>query len=130
MARTTATLVQGILGGDWDGSTSLDGYIATATAVADRLNDCADDKGYTLSSTELELIERWLAAHFYTIMDPIYVKKRTERAEGHFQERSYLDATKMLDPSGCVNAVMSGVNAGMFWGGKNPSDQIDYEDRR
>lgn len=129
MARTTSTLVQGILGGNWDGKSSLTPYIATATAIIDRVVVCATAKELTLSDTTLELMERWMAAYYYTKMDPLYRRKKTERAEGDFGDRSYKEAALDLDHTGCLNSLLGKVRAGGFWLGKAPSDQTDYVDR-
>ncbi len=129
MARTDSDMVEEILGENWGGS-SLDLYIRTATAVVDRVVTCAETKEHVFTSEELIMMETWLAAYFYTIMDPMYKRKKTERAEGEFLTTSYLDAAKMLDSSGgCLSAVLSGKTASMFWGGLPASEQTDFDDR-
>jgi hypothetical protein len=61
--RTTATLVSGIRTIDEDDiDTALAPYILTASALVD--DHCTSGD---LDSDRLELIERWLAAHFYTL---------------------------------------------------------------
>jgi hypothetical protein len=91
---------------------------------------CATNKGITLSSTTLELIERWLSAHYYTVMDPLYKSKNTGRAGASFNDRSYADTAKQLDTSGCLAAILAGGNrVGVWWLGKPPSQQIPYADR-
>jgi len=129
MARTTSEAVEDILGDNYDDSSSLTRYITTANVIVTRVSACATERGYTLSSDELELMEMWLAAHFYTIMDPIYKRKKTERAEGEFYDwRSYLEAAKALDPSGCLAAIMA-KKVALHWGGLPKSEQTDAEDR-
>lgn len=140
MARTTEALVAAILGSDWDGSRDLDQFIAAATVLVDRVNTCATNKGVTLTSTELELIERWLAAHFLTTTSsPFrpYKSKKTADAAASYQgetgkglESSFYGQTAMnLDPSGCLESITSRKRALLEWVGKRPSDQIAYEDR-
>lgn len=127
--RTTAGAVQKILGRDWDGETVLDPYIETASAVVDRVTACATAKSITLSSSLLELIERWMAAHYYTVMDPIYKSKNTEGAGASFNDRSYKEVAVELDYTGCLNAILSKQRASVAWLGKPKSAQIDYVDR-
>lgn len=141
MARTNAALVRAILLSDYDSDTepSLDAFIATATAMVDRVVACAILRNKTLTSEEEELIERWLAAHFYAQTDKPYSSKSTERAAGSFhgQTKMYLESTLYgqtavrVDPSGCLSSIASGDRkvAGGFWMGKRPSQQLDYPQR-
>jgi hypothetical protein len=62
MPRTTELAVQGVL--ETDASISLSPYIEVASALVTRI--CT---GTYYDSTLLELIERWLAAHFYALRD-------------------------------------------------------------
>lgn len=63
MARTTESAVQGII--EHDATIDLDPFIEVANAL---VTDVCTGSSY--SSTKLELIERWLSAHFYAIRDP------------------------------------------------------------
>lgn len=134
MARTDDAAVQDVLGrnyaqvnGEWP---SLTRYISTANVIVTRVVACAAEKDFTFTDEELALMEMWLAAYFYTVMDPQYKRKKTERAEGEFLTTSYLDAAKMLDSSGgCLTAVLASRSAGMFWGGSTEAEQLPYEDR-
>lgn len=63
--RTTAALVKGIIEVDEDTIPDLDPFILTANEL---VTECCGSAGYT--ATRLELIERWLASHFYAIRDP------------------------------------------------------------
>ncbi len=63
MSRTTAELVAGVL--DVDGDAVLAAYIDTANQL---VTDLCTASGY--SDFKLELIERWLAAHFYATNRP------------------------------------------------------------
>lgn len=60
--RTTEAAVSAII--EVDATIGLTPFIEVASAIVD---DVCTDSGY--SSTKLELIERWLAAHFYAIRD-------------------------------------------------------------
>lgn len=136
--RTTTTAVQTVLGGDWDGSTSVQFAIDTATIIVDRVNTCATNKDITLTTGELELIERWLAAHFYAQSDKPYTNKSTAGASASFAGRTdmgldstlYGQTAQQVDYSGCLANINKRQQAGGFWLGKNPTDQTAYEDRR
>ena len=141
MARTTSTLVGEILGSpsgnpllqpNWDGQTSLTPYIDKASAIVDRVITCASNKGITITTTEAELIERWLAAYYYTVLDPLYKSRSTAGASGSFvrsDKNDYKQAAIESDPSGCLNAAMSQQRALGAWLGKTKSEQTDADDR-
>lgn len=63
MARTTAELVGGII--EVDPTISLDPFIDTANQL---VTEVCVGAGY--ADGRLEMIERWLAAHFYAMRDP------------------------------------------------------------
>jgi len=62
MTRTTSVSVGGII--EVDMGVSLAPFIETASALVTEY--CSEDD---YDATRLELIERWLAAHFYTVRD-------------------------------------------------------------
>lgn len=145
MSRTNATAVAKVLMDDYGPRLSgdnpdLDPFIETASSIVDDVVECATAKGKTLTAAKLELIERWLAAHFYAVSDKPYTSRSTVDASGSFagQTAMYFESTlygqhaMRLDPSGCLDAIggKERKRAGGSWLGKNPSSQIDYEDRR
>lgn len=145
MARTTPLAVQGVLldhyGATLSGvNPSLQPFIDSATVIVDRVATCATAREKTLTSSELELIERWLAAHFYACApDQAKESKTTGRASAKYQGKTgmYLESTKFgqmavtLDYSGCLVAIASEMKkkAGAVWMGFRPSEQTDYDDR-
>lgn len=141
MPRTTEDAVEELLsaGGDYDtlNNPSLIPFIQTANVIVTRVVTCATEKGITLSTEERELIERWLSAHFYVMSDQTYAAKGTEGASAtfHGQTGMNLDASKygqtakMVDYSGCLNAIGNAQRASLSWLGKRPSEQTDYSDR-
>lgn len=144
MARTSTTAVKNILrdvttieGGDYDGVTDVQQYIDAATLVVDRVVTCAVNKGLPLTAAELEMVERYLAAHFYAMSDQTYASRSTSGASGSFhgQTGMHLEATKYgqnaitIDPSGCLRAIGKGHTAGLTYVGKVPSERIPYENR-
>lgn len=143
--RTTLAAVQAILrdgteGGDYDDvhNPSLQPFVDSATVIVDRVRQGAIDKGMDLTAAELELVERWLSAHMYSMSDKPYVSRSTSNSAGAFsgQTGKGFDATlygqtaMQLDWSGTLKALNINARAGAFWLGKNPTDQIDYETRR
>jgi hypothetical protein len=138
MPRTTSGAVQGVLGGDYNPDYPLEPFIATASAMVDALLVYAADIEVTVSATVAELIERWLAAHCYSVMDQPFESNTTAQSSARYQGRTnmYLESRHygqqaiMLDPTGYLRALNKGtVNAEIDWLGKPESEQIDYYDR-
>lgn len=115
----------------------LTGFILTANKIVSRVATCATAKGMALDSTELELIERWLSAHFYVVSDQPYASKSTGGQSASFQGKTgmSLDASKYgqaamnVDYSGCLSAISKRAFASTAWLGKNPNEQIAWENR-
>lgn len=133
MARTDSASVAAVLvdssthskgQGDWDGETSLTPYIDTANSVVTSAAAKAVENGESYADSTLELMERWLAAHYYTVMDPLYKSKSTDRASASFNERSYKDVALELDPLGYLAEVIAKHRARGFWLGR-AQDQYD-----
>lgn len=137
MARTSSGEVQGILGSDYDSGRSLVPFINSANLFVSRVSTCATNKGVTLSSSELQDIEAWVAAHLYCMSDRTYASRSTLGASGAFHGQTgmrfeftpYGQTAMSLDPSGCVAALGNAKRATMSWLGKPPSEQTDYVDR-
>lgn len=145
MARTTSSLVQGILlsdyGPDEEGNLpSLTPFIDTASSIVDDLVDYATSKGVSLGVSKLEIIERWLAAHAYVQSDQAYSYKQTSKAAATFQGKTdlglmnskYGQMALTLDSSGYLAAILEGggiIEVTALWLGKAPSEQTDYLSR-
>jgi hypothetical protein len=131
--RTTTEAVEGVLGDDYDrdGGRDLTPFVETASAMVDTLVVKAALKAVTFTAARLELIERWLAAHYYTQSDRTYKSRSTLDASATFNTdgKEYLNAALALDNSGCLAALLNGKRAGAFWLGKAPSEQIAHWDR-
>jgi hypothetical protein len=140
--RTTIAKVQALLGDDYgvkeDGtSPDLQPFIDTATVITDRVDACATKKRIDLTDAELELIERWVAAHLYTAQDKPYSSRSTAGASGQFQGQTAMgyDSTRYgqeaqrIDYSGCLRNIDKQQRAGMAWLGKPLSSQIPYRNR-
>lgn len=141
--RTTNSLVQGVLGGNYgrvNGVLSpLDPYVVTASAIVDQLILLAGQNNRQVPSdgsvgSQAELIERWLAAAYYCKLDPLFTQKgqggasasfeRGERDASGSQYKEYEKAAVDMDPSGCLTAILKRKVASCTWLGKPPSQQI------
>jgi len=141
MARVNSDEVQTLLetGGDYDteNEPDLTPFIDSANALVSRVATCAETKGETLSSTELALIELWLAAHFYCITDRTYAEKKTLDSSAKFHGKTdkgldftpYGQTAKDMDPTGCLVEITSRKKARVLWLGRPPSEQTDYHQR-
>jgi len=133
MVRTTSTLVKEILGVNYDTkrTPTIQPYIDAASSIVDRLVVTADNMDETLTSTQAELIERWLAAHAYTVMDALYMSKSTLGASGSFlrEKSKYLDMAIMLDPTGGLNAILNQQRARGGWLGVTNDEALTYDER-
>lgn len=137
MARTTSASVQAVLKDDYDGATDLTPYIATASAIVDRVKTCATRKGKDLSDVELELVERWLAAHLYCQSDKPYTNRSTEGASGAFAGQTsmgfdstlYGQTACRVDFSGCLLNIDKRQMARSLWLGKTATEQLTYDQR-
>lgn len=106
MARTTSTLVGQIIKVDAD--IDLSPFIETANAL---VTECCTNSSYT--NATLELIERWLAAHFYTIRDMrmeserlgAATEKRQSKVDIGFNSSIYGQHAMRLDVRGNLAAL-------------------------
>lgn len=113
MPRTTAELVQGIVkigrGAD------LTPFIATANVI---VTEHCGSAGYT--DDELELIERWLSAHFYKVLAPTVASQYAEGAgqsytiptKVGFGATLYGQTAMRLDAAGGLAALDAKTNKG------------------
>ncbi len=132
MARTTVAAVQAILGDNYDDFTDLQPFIDTASAVVDDVVVCSRSRlppTIILTDAKAELIERWLACHYYHIMDQLYQVKSTSEASATFQGQTtmsvegskYGQVAINLDFSGCLSAISKRQFARGFWMGTRGS---------
>ena len=99
--RTTARKVQAII--DVDTDIDVMPFIETASSL---VTEICVPAGY--DDARLELIERWLAGHFYAIRDPRMQSQGFGGANGsmqgqtamHFQGTSYGQQALLLDTAG------------------------------
>lgn len=148
MARTDATAVQGVLNDDYgpreDGTEpDLSPYIATASVLVDRIAARAVENELTVTDAELEILERWLAAHFFKVSDRpasfMTVGKSQTTFDGktamYLQSTLYGQTAALLDPSGYLAEISVETEGGgrkpvtVFWAGKPYSQRIPYDQR-
>ena len=109
MPRTTASAVEGII--EVDSSIDLTPFIETASALVDDVAAASD-----LGAVRLELVERWLAAHFYCMRDPRTTAEKAGPVGANFQSAVDLNlATShfgqqamVLDTSGTLRNISRG----------------------
>ncbi len=139
--RTTIPQVQKLLKNDWNPDHDVSPYIETASNLADKIQAFADENTNVFTdATTMELVERWLSAHFYMVMNQEYSSKRAEGGAASFQGKSgmYLTSTiygqqaVVLDSTGYLATIAESPRkmARLVWQGKNPSEQIPYCQRR
>ena len=137
MPVTTVAAVKLILMRDYTDPQGVDSFIESAAAIVARVIECAARKGITLTDEEIELLERWLSAHLYTMSDKALTTKSTLSASGSFHGQTgmgfeaslYGQTAIRLDPSGCLAAIDKRKVGRAFWLGKPTQDQIRYDDR-
>ena len=135
--RTLAANVVAILVDHYDtpNATDLTAFIATANSLTDAVSTA--DTGGILSSGDLELIERWLAAHFYGHADQMTQSEGGGGANASFQGQTamFFESTQygqtalVLDRTGELARLQKQAeegkrSAGMTWLGT----RIKYDD--
>lgn len=127
MPRTNAAAVETLLGPNWDGITDVEQGIDSASPIVDRVvaQAIADCRG-ALSTAEQEILERWLAAHFYCAVDPLYQSKNTDSASGQYEGTSamglqhtrYGQQAMRLDWTQCLRNLDEQQYTQAFWLGR------------
>ena len=130
MARTTANDVKALLA-DYESTVSFDPFIEAASAIVTQ--HCIHED---LTVTDLELIERWLSAHFYCVYDPRTVNEKAGSVGATFESKvdlgfnltKYGQMAMRLDWSGALAALDQrtkngkGTTVGLTWAGiENPN---------
>jgi len=106
--RTTAELVGGII--EVDAAIDLAPFILTANELVTEKCDTAEAD---YSAERLELIERYLAAHFYTVRDPCAVSEHAGPVGATYQSQvglflstsHYGQQAMLLDTNGGLAAL-------------------------
>ena len=134
MARTTSSAVEAILLNHYDGSSNLDAFIATATALVDRI--VVKDVDGIMSAALLERVEAFLSAHFYAHADQLKQSESIGRSSVVYQGKTevglrstqYGQTAVDLDFTGTLAALGKGkVKFG--WIGRTETEEQTYEER-
>ena len=127
-------------------STDAAPFIETANFLVTKLCEPATDEDGNLyhDATSLELVERWLAAHFYSIRDvrpdtqkaDVVQKKVQYKVDLNLAQTQYGQQAMVIDISGelakwneDVTSGKAALTAGVSWLGLPPSEQTEYDDR-
>lgn len=143
MPRTTATAVKAVMrdgqeGSDYDGVTTLDPFIDTASAIVDYVADYASRNGIAVTDSRLELLERWLSAWAYMLPDPRESSRSEVGASMSFEGQlgkklelnRYGHMALVLDITGALAALGSETpKASLTFGGKIERERIPYWQR-
>jgi len=121
MARTTDDLVEGII--EVDSDISLTPFIAAANSI---VTQCCTDLDTDYTDEDLQQIETWLAAHFYTVREgrvteervgPVSERKQSKVDLG-FNTSHYGQMAMRLDFYGGLSALNNKILKGSY---KTPS---------
>lgn len=140
-AYTKPSLVRAVLADVVD-EIAIEPHIDSAHAIVLYMESkCSGFKAMSLS--QRELVERWLAAHFYASTDPQYSQKSTGGASGVFQGQvaMYFEGTwygqraMEVDGSGCLSKRQQELKTGtkqsasISWAGKRPTEKLTFDER-
>lgn len=113
MPRTTSDLVKDIV--DVQVGKGLDQFIAPASALVDGVEARSNSlsSASQLSDERLQLIETWLAAHFYCMFDPRPERERAGPVESKYETKvdlrlnlsKYGQMAMTLDTTGYLNEL-------------------------
>jgi hypothetical protein len=128
MARTTASAVKKIIEVDTSiiaVDADLDPFLETANALVTEMCTGSNGPATAYLAARLELIERWLTAHFYAIRDPRAKSEKAGSVGVTYQGKvdynlaltSYGQQAMMLDTNGGLARLDKGkgVSVSVLW---------------
>lgn len=125
---TTPTLVQGVLNDDYTPGIDLSPYITAANVMVNTVVRKAQQKKIYFNMYQMEVVERWLAAHMYCCSDQAFQNNTVGQASTTYQGQTgkFLDGTKYgqmamrIDPTGLLETVGRDERrvASVRWAGK------------
>lgn len=138
--RCSASDVQAVIETDED--IDLEPFIKTANARINALLLSCSAMASSLSS-ELAIVETWLAAHYCAKINPALTQEGAGKASGSYETGvvgKYLESTRFgqtaieVDSSGCLaklqSSLMKGAqSASLHYLGKKASDKLDWSER-
>jgi len=129
--RTSAVAIEAII--EVDSGVDLTPFITVANALVTEV--CAVVSTY--DADRLELIERWLSAHFYTVLNPRYTAEKIASIAVNYQSAidlgfnssHYGQVAMRLDTNGGLakldaKAKQGGGVSSFNWLGKNKADDL------
>ncbi len=141
MTRTTVDQVEAII--EIDSGISLTPFIEVANALVTECCSAAVDSDGALvyDATRLELIERWLSAHFYHIRDPKASREEVDDVASTFRSSvdlgfnntHYGQMSMRIDTNGALsrldNSSKNGKSntVGLDWLGKTKAETLEGE---
>lgn len=128
MARTTATNIKKIIEVDTTivpADADFIPFIDTANEIVTEMCTGTNGPATKYTDTRLELIERWLAAHFYAIRDPRAKSEKAGSVGINYQGKvdlnlsvtTYGQQAMMIDTHGGLSKLNSGKSpaAAVLW---------------
>ena len=120
MARTTTDAVRARI--DNDPGLPIKHHIADANVIVNDIVTTASDLGITITAARLKVIETYLAAHFYALLDLQPMEEQTSRGRIVYEGKTgkYFELTRhgqmaiALDPT---DTLRSGPHVGVTWAG-------------
>ena len=120
MARTNEDAVRGII--DNDPGLPIQNHIDNANVIVDDIVTAASDQGITITAARLVLIETYLAAHFYALVDLQPMEEQAGRGRIVYEGKTgkYFELTRhgqmamAIDPT---DTLRSGPHVGVTWAG-------------
>lgn len=139
MSRASESDVRAII--DTVSTLDIAPMLAAASAITDYVDTCDTDS--VLNNALLKQIETYLTAHLVAQRDPQAKEKWNDEAKDvyqgdfgmHFDSTHWGQTALLLDVSGCLNRLNEEAKIGgkkqvaVLWGGKQPINKLDYEDR-
>lgn len=107
--RTGSAAVEAILGKHYDPDVVLTGFMDTANLEVDWLK--SQDSSGVLSEARLEMIERWLSAHFYAHADQLLKQEQAGGASGTYQGNTGMGFLSTQYGQSAVNLDLTGLLA-------------------
>lgn len=107
--RTNSAAVQLILGKHYDPDVALTAFMETANLEVNWLH--SQDLGGLLEDPRLEMIERWLSAHFYAHADQLMKQEQTAGASGTYQGNTGMGFLSTQYGQSAVNLDLTGALA-------------------
>ncbi len=131
MARTTDALVEGVI--EVDSSITLTPFIAAANTLVTK---CCTELDDDYTDDELQQIETWLAAHFYTVRDGRAFREKAgsvseekqSKVDLGFSTSHYGQMAMTLDYHGGLSALNESIingtsnTVGVTWLGTEEED--------